>query len=185
MADTLGPIQLVLIGLENDKLKGQVSRELHRASEKGSIRVLDALAIQKTKEGSVISLGATDLTPEQRMTYGAVVGGLLGLGVTGTEEGLRVGAERGAETFANQNFGLSGADIQAIAADLPPGTTALMVLFEHLWAIPVKEAIESAGGVMLAQGLVRPEALIQFGANIAAARALESGAEASQGGPMQ
>lgn len=185
MADTLGPIQLVLIGLENDKLQGQVSRELHRASEKGSIRVLDALAIQKTKEGAVISLGATDLTPEQRMTYGAVVGGLLGLGATGTEEGLREGAEMGAVTFANQNFGLSGAEIQAIAASLPPGTTALMVLFEHLWAIPVKEAIESAGGVLLAQGMVRPEALIQFGANIAAARALESGAEASQAGPMQ
>ena len=185
MAQTLGPIQLVVIGLENDKLKGQVSRELHRASEKGSIRVIDALAVQKTKAGGVVSLGASDLTPDQRMTYGAIVGGLLGLGATGTEEGLELGAEMGAEAFANRNFGLSGADIQAIAADLPPGTTALMILFEHLWAIPVKEAIVKAGGVVLAQGMVQPEEIVQYGANIAAARSLESGADASQSGQMQ
>ena len=74
-------------------------------------------------------------------------------------------------TFAERNFGLSGADIKAIAADLPPGTTALMVLFEHRWAIPLKEAVESAGGIMVAQGIVRPEALVAYGAQLAAASA--------------
>lgn len=162
-----GPVQLFLIGLDNDKLKGQVSRELHRASEKGDIRVLDALAIQKTKAGAVISLGGSDLTPDQRMEYGAIVGGLMGFGATGTEEGLEAGAEMGAESFANRNFGLSGADIQMIAADVPPDTTALIVLVEHLWAMPLKDAVEQAGGVVLAQGMVRPEALMAFGANLA------------------
>jgi uncharacterized membrane protein len=163
MAVTLGPIQLVVIGLDNDKLKGQVSREIHRATEQGSIRVLDALAVQKTQDGAIVSLGASDLTPEQRMMYGAVVGGLLGLGATGTEEGMNVGAEKGAELFADQNFGLSADDVRAIAADIPAGKTVLLVLFEHRWAIPVKRAIEDAGGVLMAQGMVRPETLIALG----------------------
>lgn len=166
---TLGPIQLLVVGLENDKLKGQVARELHRATEKGDIRILDALAIQKTQDGDIVSLGASDLTPDQRVVYGAILGGLLGLGATGTEEGMEVGAEMGAEAFADKNFGLSGADIQALARDIPPGKTALMVLFEHRWAIPVKEAIQDAGGVMLAQGLVRPESIIALGAGLSAA----------------
>jgi uncharacterized membrane protein len=180
MAVAFGPVQFWIIGLENDKMKGQIAREIHRASEKGDIRVLDALAIQKTKEGSVISLGASDLTPDQRMEYGAIVGGLMGFGATGTDEGLATGAELGAEKFANRNFGLSGADIQAIAADLPPGTTAVMVLFEHRWAIPLKDAVGQAGGVVLAEGMVRPESLMAFGAQIAATSALAPGADASQ-----
>ena len=183
---TLGPVQLVVVGLENDMMQGQIARELHRASDQGQIRVLDALAIQKTNTGGIVSLGASDLTPDQRVTYGAIVGGLLGLGATGTEEGLEEGAVMGADTFATRNFGLSGADIQSIAADLPPGKTALMVLFEHRWIIPLRDAVMSAGGVILAQGMVRPEDLIAFGANFGNASIASSSAdEASQGGQMQ
>jgi uncharacterized membrane protein len=174
----------MLIELESDKLQGQVAHELRRASESGSIRVLDALAIQKTKEGGVVSLGATDLSPDQRIRYGAVIGGLMGFGATGTEEGMEVGAELGIETFATRNFGLSGADIHALAAGLPPNTTALMVLFEHRWAIPVKEAVVQAHGLVLAQGMVRPEDLIALGENLviasAAADQLEAGPASEQ-----
>jgi uncharacterized membrane protein len=162
-------VQLVVVALDNEKMQGQVSRELHRASEKGVIRILDALAIQKTKTGGVVSLGATDLTPDQRYAYGALLGSLLGFGATGTEEGAIAGAELGEEKFATHNFGLSSADVQAIAQDVPPGVTAVMVLFEHRWALPLKAAVEQAGGMVLAQGIVRPEDLIAMGANLAAA----------------
>jgi uncharacterized membrane protein len=188
MADStmmLGPVQLVVVGLENDKLQGQVSRELHKASSTGAIRVLDALAIQKTKDGAIITLGGSDLTPDQRVEYGAIVGGLMGLGATGTVEGAEAGAELGAETFANENFGLSASDVQAIARDVPPGTTAVMVLFEHRWAIPLKKAVERANGAVLAQGMVRPEDLIALGTNLALATATADQIEAasSQQGP--
>jgi len=171
MAVAIGPVQLFLIGLDNDKLKGQISRALHEATAKENIRVLDALAIQKTATGGVVSLGGSDLTPDQREEYGAIIGGLMGFGVTGTEEGLEAGAEVGAERFADHNFGLSSADVQAIAADVPPGSTALMVLIEHLWAIDLKNAVQQAGGVVLAQGMVRPEEIIAYGAGIADAAA--------------
>lgn len=165
---TLGPVHLVVVGLRNEALKGQIARELHRASESGAIRVLDALAIQKTATGSVVSLGASDLTPDQRVVYGAVIGGLMGFGATGTEEGAETGAELGTVAFADRNFGLSESDIQSIADSLPTGMTALMVLFEHRWAVPLKEAIQDAGGVLVAQGIVRPEDLVAFGALLAA-----------------
>jgi uncharacterized membrane protein len=164
-------VQLIVVSLENDKLRGQVSQELHRASEKGDIRLLDALAIQKQQNGSLVSLGGSDLTPDQRYAYGALLGSLIGFGATGTEEGAVAGAELGMEKFATHNFGLSNEDIQSIAASVPPGTTALMVLFEHRWALPLKAAVESAGGMIMAQGFVRPENLIAMGANLAAAEA--------------
>ena len=170
----LGPVQLVLIALDNDKLKGKIAQDLHRASHKGTIRILDALAIQKTSSGAVNTLSSTDLSPDQRYVYGALLGGLMGLGATGTETGFDKGAELGAERFATQTFGLSATDVQNLAQDVPPGTTALLVLFEHRWALPIKADIEKAGGVVLAQGIIRPEDLIAMGANVAAA---ESNAE--------
>jgi uncharacterized membrane protein len=179
---TIGPVQFVVIGLQNDKMKGQVAREIHAASQKGLIRVLDALAVQKTKDGSIVSLGASDLTPNQRMEYGAVVGALMGLGATGTEEGLEAGAELGADAFAQQNFGLTDEDIQEIADDIPPGTTAVFVLFEHRWAMRMKEAVATAGGMVLAQGMVDPDTLMMLGEDLAAASAAADQYEMTQSG---
>lgn len=164
----LGPVQLVVFGLPNDRMKGDVARELQAASQSGAIRVLDALAILKTPDGKVISLGTSDLSPHERAAFGSVVGALMGFGALGTAEGAEAGAELGAEAFAEQNFGLSKEDVQGIANDIPPGMTAVMVLFEHRWAVPLKEAFENAGGVMLAQGMVRPDTFIAAGANLAA-----------------
>ncbi len=166
---TLGPVHLVVVGLHNENLKGQIAQALQDASAKGVIRILDALAVQKTAEGETKSLGATDLTPEQREVYGALVGALLGLGMTDSEEGAQLGAEMGASAFAERNFGLSQQDIQAIAQDIPPDRTLLLVLFEHRWAIPLKEAIMSADGEVFAQGIVRPETLVAVGAELGAA----------------
>jgi hypothetical protein len=42
-----------------------------------------------------------------------------------------------------------------------------MVLFEHRWAVPLKEALQDAGGVVLAQGMVRPESIIAIGMGLA------------------
>jgi uncharacterized membrane protein len=163
-----GPVQLLVVGLPNDRMKGDVARELQAASQSGAIRVLDALAILKTPDGKVISLGASDLSPDERAAFGSLVGALLGFGALGTLAGVEAGGELGAAAFAQQNFGLSQEDIQGIAKGIPPGKTAVMVLIEHRWAVPLKEAFERAGGVMLAQGMVRPETLIGVGANLAA-----------------
>jgi uncharacterized membrane protein len=165
----VGPVQFVVIGLQNEQMKGQVARELHRASKKGDIRVLDALAIQKTKDGAIRTLATSDLTPDQRRDYGSLIGALMGYGATGTGEGAQVGAMVGAATFADRTFGLSRSDIRSIGQDIPPGTTGLLVLFEHRWALRLKAALVSAGGVVVAQGMVQPEALIEFGAALAAA----------------
>jgi hypothetical protein len=42
---TLGPVHLVVMGLHNENLKGQIAQALQDAN--GVIRILDALAVQK------------------------------------------------------------------------------------------------------------------------------------------
>jgi hypothetical protein len=62
---TLGPVHLVVVGLHNETLTGQIAQALQDASANGVIRILDALAVQKSAAGEIKSLGATDLTPAQ------------------------------------------------------------------------------------------------------------------------
>ncbi|HEX6121585.1 MAG TPA: hypothetical protein VFY89_00420, partial [Ktedonobacterales bacterium] len=83
--------------------------------------------------------------------------------------------------FADRTFGLSDDDIQDIAADLPTGTTAVVVLFEHRWALDLKQALQDTGGVVLAQGMVQPEDVMAFGAALGALGDVTDQAETSQG----
>jgi uncharacterized membrane protein len=154
----IGPVQLVVVELQNDRLQGQIVRELTELRNSGTIRILDLLFVAKQQDGSLITIKDSDLDIGQRMAYGAVVGELLGLYVAG-EEGARQGAEVGALAFADQTFGLSDADIREIATEILPGKSALFILFEHHWALGLKEAMQQAGGRVRAQGLVRPETL--------------------------
>src|SRR6185437_16938109 len=93
---------------------------------------------------------------------------LLGFGAAG-EEGAEIGAVAGAEAFSERTFGLTDDDVRGLARDIPPGKTAVMMLVEHVWAVPLKEAILRTGGVVLGQGMVQPESLVLAGAAMAAA----------------
>src|SRR5262245_18682595 len=77
---TLGLVQFVGIGLDNDKQRGQVAREMQGVSDRGINRIRDLLASRKESDGSFMSLGLSDLSRDERGVYGAVLGGLLGLG---------------------------------------------------------------------------------------------------------
>src|SRR5258708_36492601 len=81
----LGPVHLVVLPLDNDKMRGQIARELHSASQRDLIRVLDALAIRKAETGAIISLGVLELALGQRIADGGIVVHPLGVGAMGPD----------------------------------------------------------------------------------------------------
>jgi hypothetical protein len=44
-----------------------------------------------------------------------------------------------------------------LATDLEPGSSALALVFEHRWMVPVREAVIESGGLLLADLHVPPE----------------------------
>ena len=40
-------------------------------------------------------------------------------------------------------------DLDHVAANLPEGNSALVILWEDLWAVPLVEAIRGSGGVLI------------------------------------
>lgn len=182
MAEVMyGPMQLLVIGFENPEFHGQIRRELESVMEKGIIRLIDLLFISKDKKGNIKSFEATQLDEEERMRFGAVVGGLIGYGAGG-EEGAVKGLEEGALVAAQENYGIDEEDILEITEAIPEGTAAAIFIIEHLWAKNLKQAIRDSGGVLISQGMLTPELLTLVGEELGeAVRAAEktSGSKAT------
>jgi hypothetical protein len=47
--------------------------------------------------------------------------------------------------------------------ELPDGSSALVLAIEHLWAVPLRDAVRDAGGIVLAHRSLTPEDLIALG----------------------
>ena len=158
---SIGPIQALVIGFpRNDLFEGRIAEELARLSDVGQIRIIDAVfVIREGDEASMLSV--SDLDDEQRAELRAAVGALIGLGVAGGE-GAVAGAALGAAVDADAP---SAAEAMAeeLLDDLPDGSSALVLAIEHLWAVPLRDAVRDAGGIVLGHRTLTPEDLIAFG----------------------
>ena len=157
----IGPIQAFVIGFpDNDKFEGRIIEELGRLRDVGAIRVIDAVfVLREDDEINVVSV--SDLDDEERAELRAAVGALIGLGIAGGD-----GAEAGAVLGATMDPDAPTA-AEAVAADLidalPDGSSALVLAIEHLWAIPLRDAVRDAGGLVLAHRSITVEELIALG----------------------
>jgi uncharacterized membrane protein len=160
-----GPVQMLVVGFEHGKFEGEILAELKRLREQDIIRLVDLLFVNKDDDGEIVTVELSDLSQEESMEFGALAGALVGLGADG-EEGAEAGAVAGAAAMEDgQAF--SEQDVWFVADAIPPGTSAGIALIEHRWAVPLREAIERAGGVPLADEWIHPEDLIAAGAEAA------------------
>ena len=171
MVVQFGPIQLVVINLgHNDSFDAEIVMELIEVSQdgQGTIRLMDALLLRHDNDGGLSYIEVTDFGEGQTGEVGAIIDKLIDMGAE-TISDPEARQLLGALTLAERDYGLSEEQIYAIAADITPGTATLVLLFEHSWAKQLKAAITRAGGVMLAQGFISPEALLKVGPELARA----------------
>lgn len=92
-----------------------------------------------------------------------------------------LGARDPAEEGSGE-LGALAADLVGVADMIAPGTTAAVAVIEHRWAIPLRAAIERAGGMSLADEWLHPEDLVAADAMAAAldVGAAEAAAEEGQ-----
>jgi hypothetical protein len=88
---TIGPVQLIALGFDKPDFQGEIIDELERLRGSDMVRVIDALVVYKDADGEVLALKGSQLSKDEAEEFGAVVGGLLGLGAAG-EEGMVAGA---------------------------------------------------------------------------------------------
>jgi uncharacterized membrane protein len=158
----IGPVQLIVLGFNHPDFRGEIIEELERLRESDTVRVIDALAVHKDAEGEIEVAHLSNLTKDEAIELGSKVGALIGLGIEG-EEGLEKGAEAGAEAAADGFQVFDDQEAWDVLADIPDDSAAALILLEHHWAVPLRDAIARAGGFRLSDGFISPLDLVGIG----------------------
>jgi hypothetical protein len=133
---TLGPIEVVVLGFPGSRFTGEIRPRILDLVQRGIVSVVDALFISKDVEGAVTFLELQQLADDPDV---AALGELL----------------------SRQLDLLTADDATELVAGLEPGSSALALVFEHTWMIPVREAIVESGGILLADLHVPPDVVDQ------------------------
>ena len=157
---SIGPVQLIVLGFNKPDFKGEVLEELGRLRDNDVVRVIDSLTVYKDKDGNVASLEASQLDDADRREFGAYVGALIGFGAAG-EEGAEIGAALGAEAATDDDSMLD--DALDVLEEIPPDSAAAILMIEHRWAIPLRDAVYRANGFPVASTFVTPIDLVAIG----------------------
>src|SRR5436305_5892567 len=159
----IGPVQLVVLGFSHPNFHGEIIAELERLRASDTVRVIDALVVYKDAAGELEAEHLNNLSQDEVVELDSKVAALVGLGFDG-EEGAVVGAQAGAEA------GMRGENLAAlddaewdVLADIPNDTAAALVLLEHHWAVPLRDALVRSGGFRISDGFISPLDLVEIG----------------------
>jgi uncharacterized membrane protein len=158
----IGPVQLIVLGFDHPEFHGEIIAELERLRESGTVRVIDALAVHKDANGEFEVQHLSNLSKDEAIELGTVVGALIGLGIEG-EEGFVAGAEAGAEAAADGVSVFSDDEAWDVLDDIPNDSAAALILIEHHWAVPLRDAVARAGGFRISDGFISPLDLVEIG----------------------
>ena len=159
----VGPVQLVVLGFEHPQFHGEIIEELERLRESDTVRVIDSIAVYKDADGELEVEHLSNLTEDQAIELGTTIGALIGLGIEG-EEGMEAGAVAGAEAAAEGGVHpLSDGDAWDVLEDIPNDSAAALILLEHQWAVPLRDAVMRAGGFRISDGFISPLDLVGIG----------------------
>jgi hypothetical protein len=139
---TLGPLEYTVIGFEGNRFDGSVVDEIHRVVDSGIIAIVDAVFITSDIDGNVEAVELDNKDDERFVSFTWMLQGSMGL--------------------------LTQEDVDQIAAGMPANTSALVLLFEHKWAVRLKEAIAGVGGFLISRETIAPEALEMLNAELEA-----------------
>ena len=158
----IGPVQLIVIGFNHPDFHGQVIEELEKLRETDTVRVIDALAVYKDAAGEMEVMHLSNLSKQEAQELGSTIGALIGLGIDG-DAGFEAGAEAGAAATADGVQVFSDDEAWDVLEEIPNDSAAALLLIEHHWAVPLRDAIFQAGGFRISDGFISPLDLIEIG----------------------
>ncbi|HMQ32922.1 MAG TPA: DUF6325 family protein [Chloroflexaceae bacterium] len=139
----IGPVEYILIAFPGNRFSGAIVPALRELVASGTIHIIDLVFIKKDAEGNILTLELADMG-EEAAAFEELDGEIDDL--------------------------LSAEDLQLAAAELPPNSSAGLLVWENVWAARFAHAVRAADGVVLANERI-PHALVE-----AAVAAYEAGA---------
>ncbi len=119
-----GAVEFVVVAFQGTRIDPSLATALRAQVEKGTIRIIDLLFLQKNADGDVRSFELDEVAKDK--------------------------AYKGFRGVAQEIDGLIAPDdVKEISDALPSGTTAMIVLFEHTWLRELRHAVEVSGGKLV------------------------------------
>ena len=118
---TMGPVSYTVIAFPGNKFNGNIVPEIGKLVANDVVRILDLVFVMKDEKGDTVSLEFDQM--DELAAFGDIDGEVGGL----------VNAE----------------DLDHVAANLPENNSALVIVWEDLWAKPLVEALRGSGGVLV------------------------------------
>jgi hypothetical protein len=129
---SLGPIEVVVLGFPGSRFTGEIRPRIVDLVQRDIVTVIDALFITKDQNGSVGFLELEQLVDDPEIVALS-------------------------ELLSSRLDLLASEDATELAIGLEPGSSALVLVFEHRWMVPVREAIVESGGLLLADLHIPPD----------------------------
>ena len=117
----LGPVEYIVVGFPGNRFDGHIAPELAKLVEAGTIRILDLVFIPKDDDGDVAIVELED--HHDADSFHLIEGEIGGF--------------------------VSHDDVEYAAAELEPGSSAALLVWEDVWAAPFVAALRNSGGVLL------------------------------------
>jgi hypothetical protein len=119
----IGPVEYVIIGFPGDEFNGDIAPAIAELIEAGTIRLLDLVFVRKDRNGdlSMFEFDAFHLAGTGFAELEGEAGGVM-----------------------------SDEDVIIATEVLDPNTSAVLIVWEHLWAAKTAAAVQRAGGEIIA-----------------------------------
>jgi uncharacterized membrane protein len=119
----IGPVEYGVVAFPGNKFKGEIAPALEELVKSGTIRIIDLAFVLKDRDGKVAGFELEDAGSEVLRAFEAI---------THQRDGL-----------------ISDNDMAEIGAALDPDSSALVMVWEDLWATKFSDAVRNAGGVVV------------------------------------
>jgi len=123
-----GPVQYFVIDFPGNHFKGEIIPALQDVISKGLIRIVDIVFVAKDEDGNFGFFELDETNNPSAKAFSSVVDRVTGL--------------------------LSEGDIMQLSRNIPKNSSAALLVFEHLWATGLADAIRNADGEIVTQGFV-------------------------------
>jgi uncharacterized membrane protein len=130
----IGPIEYGVVAFPGNQFKGEIAPALGDLVKSNTIRILDLAFVMKDVEGNVVGVELEDAGSQVMQAFEAI-------------------------TFQRDGL-ISDDDMAEIGAALDANSSALIMVWEDVWATTFADAVRGAGGVVVDMQRV-PHELVQ------------------------
>jgi hypothetical protein len=137
----LGPVEYVILSFPGNQFRGEIVPALRDVVDNGIIRIIDIVFATKDSDGNVTVKELGDLDAGTAQALDPVVSDITGM--------------------------LSGEDIATLSDLLEPNSSGALLLFEHVWAMKLRDAFANANGMLVDGGIIPHEIAEEVAAEVA------------------